>query len=312
MLLTVRNLYFGYSSVNPLFRNLNLSVEKGRIIALAGESGCGKSTLLNIIYGLIDWQSGEIFLEDEKLYGPKGNIVPGEKGLKLVSQHYDLMPYLTVAENVGKFISNINLAEKRKKVHELLEVVGLENYANVLPKNLSGGQQQRVAIARALSVMPKLLLLDEPFSNLDYSRKMELRERLFNYVKEHELSVIISTHEIQEILPWIDQIVVLQEGRLIQNDSAEETFKNPYNTYVAKLLGEVNTITDEQKYELQISRNHFFPHQIILDENGKEATVSDSRFAGNHFWNRIFINNIPLVMYSSQKLEGNIKVQFEL
>ena len=312
MLLTVRNLYFGYSSVNPLFRNLNLSVEKGRIIALAGESGCGKSTLLNIIYGLIDWQSGEIFLEDEKLYGPKGNIVPGEKGLKLVSQHYDLMPYLTVAENVGKFISNINLAEKRKKVHELLEVVGLENYANVLPKNLSGGQQQRVAIARALSVMPKLLLLDEPFSNLDYSRKMELRERLFNYVKEHELSVIISTHEIQEILPWIDQIVVLQEGRLIQNDSAEETFKNPYNTYVAKLLGEVNTITDEQKYQLQISRNHFFPHQIILDENGKEATVSDSRFAGNHYWNRIFINNIPLVMYSSKKLEGNIKVQFEL
>lgn len=312
MLLTVRNLYFGYSSVNPLFRNLNLSVEKGRIIALAGESGCGKSTLLNIIYGLIDWQSGEIFLEDEKLYGPKGNIVPGEKGLKLVSQHYDLMPYLTVAENVGKFISNINLAEKRKKVHELLEVVGLENYANVLPKNLSGGQQQRVAIARALSVMPKLLLLDEPFSNLDYSRKMELRERLFNYVKENHLSVIISTHEIQEILPWIDQIVVLQEGRLIQNDSAEETFKNPYNSYVAKLLGEVNTITDEQKYQLQISRNHFFPHQIILVENGKEATVSDSRFAGNHYWNRIFINNIPLVMYSSQKLEGNIKVQFEL
>ena len=312
MLLTVRNLYFGYSSVNPLFRNLNLSVEKGRIIALAGESGCGKSTLLNIIYGLIDWQSGEIFLEDEKLYGPKGNIVPGEKGLKLVSQHYDLMPYLTVAENVGKFISNINLAEKRKKVHELLEVVGLENYANVLPKNLSGGQQQRVAIARALSVMPKLLLLDEPFSNLDYSRKMELREKLFNYVKEHELSVIISTHEIQEILPWIDQIVVLQEGRLIQNDSAEETFKNPYNSYVAKLLGEVNTITDEQKYQLQISRNHFFPHQIILDENGKEATVSDSRFAGNHFWNRIYVNGVPLVMYSKEKLEGNIKVQFEL
>ena len=312
MLLTVRNLYFGYSSVNPLFRNLNLSVEKGRIIALAGESGCGKSTLLNIIYGLIDWQSGEIFLEDEKLYGPKGNIVPGELGLKLVSQHYDLMPYLTVRENVGKFISNTNLAEKKQKVEELLEVVGLENYANVLPKNLSGGQQQRVAIARALSVMPKLLLLDEPFSNLDYSRKMELRERLFNYVKENHLSVIISTHEIQEILPWIDQIVVLQEGRLIQNDSAEETFKNPYNSYVAKLLGEVNTITDEQKYQLQISRNHFFPHQIILDENGKEATVSDSRFAGNHFWNRIFINNIPLVMYSSQKLEGNIKVQFEL
>lgn len=312
MLLTVRNLYFGYSSVNPLFRNLNLSVEKGKIIALAGESGCGKSTLLNIIYGLIDWQSGEIHLEEERLYGPKGNIVPGEKGLKLVSQHYDLMPYLTVAENVGKFISNINLSEKRKKVAELLEVVGLENYANVLPKNLSGGQQQRVAIARALSVMPKLLLLDEPFSNLDYSRKMELRERLFNYVKDHQLSLIISTHEIQEILPWIDQIVVLQEGRLIQNDSAEETFKNPYNAYVAKLLGEVNTINDEQKSILNISKNYFFPHQIILSDDGIEAAVSDSRFAGNHYWNRIYALGVSLVMYSKEKLSGSVKIKIEL
>ena len=87
--------------------------------------------------------------------------------MKLVSQNYDLMPYLTVAENIGKFISNTNLSEKKQKIQELLQVVGLEDYAHVLPKNLSGGQQQRVAIARALSVMPKLLLLDEPFSNLD-------------------------------------------------------------------------------------------------------------------------------------------------
>ena len=167
MLLNVRNLYFGYKPGTLLFRNINLSVEKGKIIALAGESGCGKSTLLNIVYGLLNWQSGEIYLEDERLFGPKGNIVPGELGMKLVSQNYDLMPYLTVAENIGKFISNTNLSEKKQKIQELLQVVGLEDYANVLPKNLSGGQQQRVAIARALSVMPKLLLLDEPFSNLD-------------------------------------------------------------------------------------------------------------------------------------------------
>ena len=172
MLLNVRNLYFGYTATNLIFRNLNLSVEKGKIIALAGESGCGKSTLLNLIYGLYNWQSGEIYLDEERLFGPKGNIVPGEIGMKLVSQNYDLMPYLSVSENVGKFISNTNLAEKKQTVSELLHVVGLEDFAHVLPKNLSGGQQQRVAIARALSVMPKLLLLDEPFSNLDYSRKM--------------------------------------------------------------------------------------------------------------------------------------------
>ena len=311
MLLNVRNLYFGYNSTSLLFRNLNLSVEKGKIIALAGESGCGKSTLLNIIYGLIDWQSGEIYLEDERIFGPKGNIVPGEKGMKLVSQHYDLMPYLTVKENVGKFISNTNLTEKKQKVAELLDVVGLTDFANVLPKNLSGGQQQRVAIARALSVMPKLLLLDEPFSNLDYSRKMELRERLFSYAKEHQLSVMISTHELQEILPWTDQIVVLQEGRMIQNDNAEETFNNPYNSYVAKLLGEVNTVTEEEKSLLNISKNYFFPHKIHLKENGLEAEVLESRFAGNHYWNKIVINNIPLIMYSERKIEGKINVEIE-
>ena len=311
MLLNVRNLYFGYNSTSLLFRNLNLSVEKGKIIALAGESGCGKSTLLNIIYGLIDWQSGEIYLEDERIFGPKGNIVPGEKGMKLVSQHYDLMPYLTVKENVGKFISNTNLTEKKQKVAELLDVVGLTDFANVLPKNLSGGQQQRVAIARALSVMPKLLLLDEPFSNLDYSRKMELRERLFSYAKEHQLSVMISTHEIQEILPWTDQIIVLQEGRMIQNDNAEETFNNPYNSYVAKLLGEVNTVTEEEKSLLNISKNYFFPHKIHLKENGLEAEVLESRFAGNHYWNKIVINNIPLIMYSKSKVEGKINVEIE-
>lgn len=308
MLLNVRNLFFGYTPDNLLFRNLNISVKQGKIIALAGESGCGKSTLLNLIYGLLDWQSGEILLENVPVFGPKGNIVPGEKSMKLVSQNYDLMPYLSVAENVGKFISNTNITEKKQKVSELLQVVGLEEWAEVLPKNLSGGQQQRVAIARALSVMPKLLLLDEPFSNLDYSRKMELRERLFNYTKEHQLSVMISTHEIQEVLPWVDQILVLQEGRLIQNDSAMETFHAPYNAYVAKLLGEVNTVTDEERETLNSKKNYFFPHTIILDENGLEAQVSESRFAGNHYWNKIMVKGIPLVMYSQEPLQGNIRI----
>ena len=101
-------------------------------------------------------------------------------------------------------------------------MVGLQEFANVLPKYLSGGQQQRVAIARALSVLPKLLILDEPFSNLDFPRKIELRERLFRYVKQHGVSLIISTHELQDIMPWLDQIVILQDGRLIQNDSPKK------------------------------------------------------------------------------------------
>lgn len=308
MLLEINNLYFSHNKDNPLFQNLNLGFEEGRIIALAGESGCGKSTMLNLIYGLLDWESGEIIFNGTKLLGPKGNLVPGEAEMKLVAQNFDLMPYATVAENVGKFISNINLAKKKETVMELLEVVGLQEFANTLPKYLSGGQQQRVAIARALSVLPKLLILDEPFSNLDFPRKIELRERLFRYVKQHQISLIISTHELQDIMPWLDQIVILKEGRLIQNDSPEETYRHPYNSYVAKLFGEVNIFSEEEKTAFQLSKSSYYPKEIKISDDGIDAELLESRFAGNHYWNKIKVHNKELIVYTDEKVEGTIKI----
>jgi len=310
MLLEINNLYFSYSKEKPLFQNLTLRFEEGKIIALAGESGCGKSTLLSLIYGLLDWESGDIIFDGEKLMGPKGNLVPGEAKMKFVAQNFDLMPYATVAENVGKFISNINLAKKKETVAELLEVVGLEEFANTLPKNLSGGQQQRVAIARALSVLPKLLILDEPFSNLDFSRKIELRERLFRYVKQQNISLIISTHELQDIIPWLDQIIVLQDGRLIQNDNPEETFRNPYNSYVAKLFGEVNIFNEDEISDFQLKKFSYYAHEIKISENGFEAEVLESRFAGNHYWNKMKSKGKELVVYTDEKIEGIVKILF--
>ena len=293
-----------------MFENLNLRFEEGKIIALAGESGCGKSTLLSLIYGLLDWQSGDIVFDGEKLLGPKGNLVPGEARMKFVAQNFDLMPYATVAENVGKFISNINLKKKKETVSELLEVVGLEEFANVLPKYLSGGQQQRVAIARALSVLPKLLILDEPFSNLDFSRKIELREKLFRYVRQQNISLIISTHELQDVIPWLDQIVVLQDGRLIQNDTPEETFKNPSSPYVAKLFGEVNIFSENEMAGFGIHKFSYYPKQIKISENGLQAEVFESRFAGNYYWNKVIVNNKALVIYTDHKIEKTIKISF--
>ena len=310
MLLEINQLFFSYSPDKELFRNLNLKIERGRIIALAGESGCGKSTLLNLIYGLLDWEKGEIIFDAKPVYGPKKNIVPGESEMKLVAQNYDLMPYATVADNVGKFISNINLQDKKEKVQQLLKVVGLEEYADIHPKYLSGGQQQRVAIARALSVMPKLLLLDEPFSNLDYSRKIELRERLFNYVKEKDISLIISTHEIQEVMPWLDQISVLQQGRLIQNESPRDIYSNPYNAYVAKLFGEVNVFSDEEKAAFGLSKNFWYPNEIKISHSGKEAQILESRFAGNHYWNKVLVSGKELTIYSETQLSGESAVHF--
>jgi iron(III) transport system ATP-binding protein len=311
MLLEINNLYFSHTSEKPLFQNFNLKLGEGKIIALAGESGCGKSTLLSLIYGLLNWEKGEIIFEGTKLMGPKGNLVPGEAEMKFVAQNFDLMPYATVADNVGKFLSNINLAKKKETVNELLEVVGLVEYANVLPKNLSGGQQQRVAIARALSVLPKLLLLDEPFSHLDYARKIELREKLFRYVKEKNISLIISTHELQDIIPWLDQIVILENGRLIQNDHPEETYKNPYNTYVAKLFGEVNIFSESEMNDFGLSNFGYYPQQIQISENGLDAEVIESRFAGNHYWNKIISKNKELIIQTNEKIEGSLKISFK-
>jgi len=311
MLLELNNLYFSHTQDKPLFQNLNLRLEEGKIIALAGESGCGKSTLLNLIYGLLDWESGEIIFDGTKLLGPKGNLVPGEASMKFVAQNFDLMPYATVAENVGKFISNINLAQKKETVTELLEIVGLQEFADVLPKNLSGGQQQRVAIARALSVLPKLLILDEPFSNLDFPRKIELRERLFRYVKQHHISLIISTHELHDIMPWLDQVIILKDGRLIQNDSPEETYKAPYNAYVAKLFGEVNIFSESEMADFKINKPFYYPHEIKMTSNGFDAEVLESRFAGNHFWNKIKVLNKEIILYSDKKLQNRVTISFE-
>lgn len=311
MLLEINNLFFSYSAEKPLFQNLNLHFEEGKIIALAGESGCGKSTLLSLIYGLLDWQGGNIIFDGEKLFGPKGNLVPGEAKMKFVAQNFDLMPYATVAENVGKFISNINLAKKRETVAELLEVVGLSEFAHVLPKYLSGGQQQRVAIARALSVLPKLLILDEPFSNLDFPRKIELREKLFRYVKQQNISLIISTHELQDIIPWLDEIVVLQNGAIIQEGNPEQAFKNPYNAYVAKLFGEVNIFDEHEIADFQLPKFSYYPKEIRISKSGFEAEVLESRFAGNHYWNKLKARNKELVVYTDKKLENPVYISFQ-
>lgn len=310
MLLEINHLYFSHTKENPLFENFNLQLGEGKIIALAGESGCGKSTLLSLIYGLLNWEQGEILFEGKKLMGPKGNLVPGESEMKFVAQNFDLMPYATVADNVGKFISNINLAKKKETVTELLDVVGLIDYANILPKNLSGGQQQRVAIARALSVLPKLLLLDEPFSNLDFARKIELREKLFRYVKENNISLVISTHELQDILPWLDQIVILEKGKLLQNDIVEKIYNAPESPYVARLFGEVNIFTEHEMNDFGISKFSCYPSQIKISENGFDAEVLESRFAGSYFWNKVRCKNKNIIIYTDYRIENTVKISF--
>jgi ABC-type nitrate/sulfonate/bicarbonate transport system ATPase subunit len=146
-MLSVQNISFGYTE-KQVIENISFTIQKGQNIAIIGESGCGKSTLLKLIYGLYDLDEGQIFYGDTPILGPKYNLIPGEDYIKYLAQDFDLMPYTTVEENVGKYLSNVYKEEKAQRVADLLAMVEMSDYAKTKAKYLSGGQQQRVALAR--------------------------------------------------------------------------------------------------------------------------------------------------------------------
>ncbi|MEO8517045.1 MAG: ABC transporter ATP-binding protein [Flavobacterium sp.] len=284
-MLQVKNISFSYNE-NTVIHNIDLSINKGQNIAVLGESGCGKSTLLKLIYGLYDLNKGEIFWNETQVLGPKFNLVPGMPFIKYLAQDFDLMPYITVAENVGKFLSNFYPEEKKIRIQELLEIVEMTEYANVKAQFLSGGQQQRVALARVLALEPEVLLLDEPFSHIDNFRKNALRRNLFAYLKSKEITVFVATHDSTDALSFADETIVLQNGKMIAKAPSQVIYNNPSNKYVASLFGEVN--------ELQLSQLTFtggedetillYPNQLRIVENGLlKVVVKQSYFKGSHY-----------------------------
>ena len=173
-MLQVKNITFRYKTQNIL-NNISFNINPGEHFSIIGESGSGKSTLLKLLYGTYDLNQGEIFWKDSQILGPKYNLIIGPEYMKYVAQEFDLMPYTTVFENIGEFLSNFYPEEKTQRVNELLEVVQLTAVSNVKVKELSGGQKQRVALARAIAKQPEIILLDEPFSHIDNFKKNKLR-----------------------------------------------------------------------------------------------------------------------------------------
>ena len=177
-MLKAENISFSYINETNI-NNVSFTVPKGANFAIIGESGCGKSTLLKVLYGLYDLKDGNIFWNSIQVLGPKYNLIPGMPFMKYLAQDFDLMPFISVAENIGKYLSNFFPEEKKARIEELLEIVEMTNYANTKAKFLSGGQMQRVALAKVLALEPEVLLLDEPFSHIDNFRKNSLRRKLF-------------------------------------------------------------------------------------------------------------------------------------
>ncbi|WP_264559481.1 ABC transporter ATP-binding protein [Flavobacterium sp. N2270] len=282
-MLSLTNVVFSYDK-SKILNNISFSVEKGKHISLIGESGSGKSTLLKVIYGLEDLDEGKIFWNDAEVLGPKYNLVPGMSFMKYLAQDFDLMPFTTAAENIGKFLSNFYLEEKQKKVEELLDLVEMTEFSNVKVKNLSGGQMQRVAIARVLALEPEILLFDEPFSHIDNSRKNNLRRSVFNYAKEKGITCIVATHDMDDALSFSDEIIVLKNGEIIASEKPKELFSKKNNLEIAKLFGDVNQIS-KKYFELDSFEDILvYPFELVVVEKSKlEVNVIKSYYKGQKY-----------------------------
>jgi iron(III) transport system ATP-binding protein len=246
-------------SSNFKLNDITFSVEKGQILALVGESGSGKTTLLRIISGLDTPDSGFITLDEQPIFDAQNFVAAEDRNIAYVFQDYALFPHLTVENNIRFGIDNLPAAEQKKRVSEMLELVNLTDFAGRYPNELSGGEQQRVAVARALAIQPKVLLLDEPFSNLDFIRRENLKTELKSILKKANTTAVFVTHDTTEALYLADKIIVMKEGKILQQGSPEKIYNFPVNQYVAAFFGKANF------FETMISdENYLLPFDINL------------------------------------------------
>lgn len=258
---------------NRGIEKIDFSIEKGELISLLGPSGCGKTTLLNIIGGFLKPDNGKIYLEDRDIT----DIPPEKRDISTVFQSYALFPHMNVLENIkyGLKYKKLTKKEQNELALEYLKIVGLDGYEKKSIQELSGGQQQRVALARALVLYPKILLLDEPFSNLDAKLKISMREELKELQKNLKISMIFVTHDQEEALSISDKVVVMNNGRIEQIGTPEEIYYSPINEYVANFIGKSNFILKDGVKKL------IRPENIKIEKNQKGSwKIINKEFMG--------------------------------
>ena len=237
MILDVKELSHFFGEKEAL-SNLNFSIENNSIVSVLGPSGCGKTTLIRLIAGLEQIQNGEIFLENNLVANKNLNIPPEKRPISYVFQDFALFPHMTVLENVS-FAAG-SKSNKKQLIDQVIHLAKVENFLDKYPHSLSGGEQQRVALARSFAVQPKLLLLDEPFSDLDINLKREIIDDTLHLINSLDSSAIVVTHNAEEAMFLSDVILVIKSGKLIQIGTPHEIYFKPSNLYVASLFGETN------------------------------------------------------------------------
>ncbi|WP_266366447.1 ABC transporter ATP-binding protein [Tellurirhabdus rosea] len=261
-------------------RSVTLEVRPGEVIGLVGESGSGKSTFLNLLAGLADADEGTVRFNGERIKGPSEQLVAGHPLIKLVHQEYQLMPNVSIRENIAYALRYYERTFQDYRVAELLKTCRLEHVADRIPKHVSGGEKQRTAIARALAEkpadgLPMILLLDEPFSHLDLPNRILVRDLLLDVVRHERMGCLFVTHDASDALSISDRLGILQNGRLIQLAPPARVYRYPYNSYAARMTGPANIVRAKQLPALGVQ--HIFhpnaavcirPEQLRLNDRG--------------------------------------------
>ncbi|WP_461108983.1 ABC transporter ATP-binding protein [Spirosoma koreense] len=271
-------------------RNVSLTLESGRIMALVGASGSGKSTLLHLLAGLADADAGEIRLNNKRLPGPSEVLVPGHDDIRLVHQEYQLMPNVSVRENIAYALRFFEKAYREFRVDELLKLCRLTHVQDRIPRQVSGGEKQRTAIARAIADKPAVLLLDEPFSHLDLPNRLIVRDLLFDLVRHEQTSCLFVTHDATDALSIADTLGILCDGKLIQEGNPVEVYRYPRTAYAARMTGPVNLFKAKQLAVFGLADAYqpdellcLRPEQIQWSDTGISGVVRAVYFKGSHY-----------------------------
>jgi ABC-type Fe3+/spermidine/putrescine transport system ATPase subunit len=268
-------------------RGINLHIRQGEFVAILGESGSGKSTLLKLIYGLLSPSEGEVLFQGQKILGPDEKLIPGNEHMKMIAQNFDLNNYAKVYDNVASMLSNTDLEGKKQKTLRMMQALRLDHLAERRAVELSGGEQQRVAIARALITQPQVLLLDEPFSQVDVLMRMQMRADLKRLSKELGTTMILVSHDPLDGLSLADTLLVLKQGELLQKGAPADLIDKPANAYVAKLLGGANVLQAQDANHilgLQLASNQVlvsYPHELVVVDEGIQVQILGVRYQLN-------------------------------
>lgn len=301
----------------PAVTDVSFDLQKGEILALVGENGSGKTTLLKLINGLEDADQGEVYFEEKPVSGPSSNLVPGHEQIKMLYQSFNLFPKHTIRENIGYNLRYQSNDFQEEKVRELIALCRLEGMENKLPSELSGGQQQRVALAKAIADDPQLLLMDEPFSNLDLFLRDEIKKQVIRKIREEGNSAIFVTHDLKDALALSDRIAVMRNGRILQIASPQNVYEKPADEYVAYLFGKVNILSADAFFKnLNIPGNKKItritretkicirPEHITLCKEEKCQTggiVETVSYLGDSYELEIAVNDIMIRVNTRKK-----------